>query len=65
MIYDEKLENFLKEACPVYENDLEGLVGEIRSVEIKNNNSKLPKFTIKMYAFFYDCLMDFPACKFY
>ena len=60
----EKLENILKEACPVYENDLEGLVSEINSVEIKNNNSKLPKFTTKMYAFFYDCLMDFPACKF-
>ena len=64
MIYDEKLESFLKETCPVYEHDLEGLVSEIKLVEIKNNSSKLPKFTIKMYAFFYDCLMDFPACKF-
>ena len=54
----------MKEACPVYENDLEGLVSEINSVEIKNNNSKLPKFTTKMYDFFCDCLMDFPACKF-
>ena len=64
MIYDEKLENFLKETYPIYEHDLEGLASEIKSVEIKNNSSKLSKFTIKMYAFFYDCLMNFPACKF-
>ena len=64
IIYDEKLENFWKETCPAYEHDLEGLVSEVKSVEIKNNNSKLPKFTIKMYAFFYDCLVDFPTCKF-
>ena len=65
MIYDEKLEKFLKEECPADEYDLEGLVNEIKSVEIKNFKAlKVPKFTMQIYAFIYQCLMDFPACKF-
>ena len=65
MIYDEKLEKFLKEECPAYEYDLEGIVNEIKSVEIKNFKAlKVPKFTMQIYAFIYQCLMDFPACKF-
>ena len=65
MIHDEKLENFLKEECPAYEYNLERLVNEIKSVEIKNFKAlKVPKFTIQIYAFIYQCLMDFPTCKF-
>ena len=64
MIYDEKLENFLKENAPAYEYDLEDLIEEIKCIEIKNNKAKLPKFTAQIYAFFYVCLMDFPPCKF-
>ena len=65
MIYDEKLEKFLKEECPAYEYDLEGIVNEIKSVEIKNFKAlKVPKFTMQIYAFIYQCLMDFPVCKF-
>ena len=65
MIYDEKLEKFLKEECPAYEYDLERLVNEIKSFEIKNLKAlKVPKFTMQIYAFIYQCLMDFPACKF-
>ena len=33
-IYDEKLENFLREECSAYEFDVEGLVKEIKSFEI-------------------------------
>ena len=64
MIYHEKLEKFLKEECPAYEYDMECLIEEIKSIQIKNNKAKIPKFTAQIYAFIYDCLMDFPACKF-
>ena len=64
MIYDEKLEEFLKEYAPAYEHNLPGLLEDIKSIEIRNNKSKVPKFTIQMYACFYDMLMDFPRCKF-
>ena len=64
MIYDEKLEKILKKECPAYEYDLPGLISEIKSTEIRNNKSKIPKFTAQIYAFIYDCLMDFPICKF-
>ena len=64
MIYDEKLEEFLKEYAPVHEHDLPGLIEDIKSIEIRNNKSKIPKFTIQMYACFYDILIDFPRCKF-
>ena len=65
MIYDEKLEKSLKEECSAYDHDLEGLVNEIKSVEIKNFKAlKVPKFTMQIYAFIYQCLMDFPSCKF-
>ena len=64
MIYDEKLEEFLKEYAPAYEHDLPGLLEDIKSIEIRNNKSKVPKFTVQMYACFYDMLMHFPRCKF-
>ena len=64
MIYDEKLEQFLKEYAPAYEHDLPGLLEDIKSIKIRNNKFKVPKFTIQMYACFYDMLMDFPRCKF-
>ena len=64
MVYDKKLEEFLKEYEPAHEYDLPGLIDDIKSIEIRNNKSKIPKFTIQMYACFYDMLMDFPRCKF-
>ena len=32
--------------------------------EIKNAKAKIPKFTLQIYAFVCDILMDFPACAF-
>ena len=63
MIFDNKLREFLMENAPAYEYDLPGLLSDIKSVEIRNNNSKIPKFTLRMYAYFYDMLIDFPTCK--
>ena len=63
MIFDDKLREFLMENAPAYEYDLPGLISDIKSVKIRNNNSKIPKFTRQMYACFYDMLMDFPRCK--
>ena len=31
---------------------------------MRNFKSKIPKFVIQVYAFFYQCLIDFTACKF-
>ena len=65
MIYDEKLEKFLKEERSAYDHSLEGLVNEIESFEIKNFKAlNVPKFTMQIYVFIYQCLMDFPSCKF-
>ena len=62
MIFDDKLREFLIENAPAYEDYIPGLIEDIKSVEIKNNNSKMPKFTLQIYA--YDMLTDFPICKF-
>ena len=64
MIFEDKLRESLMENAPTYEYDLPGLFSAIKSVEIKNSNSKIPKFTLRMYAYFYDMLIDFPTCKF-
>ena len=38
---------------------------EIKSFEIRNSKAtKIPNFTVQIYAFIYDCLMDFPHTKF-
>ena len=65
-IFDEKLEKFLRDYCPIYEYDIEGLIeNEIKTFEIKYNKTmKIPKFTMQLYSFIYDCLMDFPTTKF-
>ena len=65
-IFDEKLEKFLRDYCPIYEYDVEGLIeNEIKTFEIKYNKAmKIPKFTMQLYSFIYDCLMDFPTTKF-
>ena len=64
MIFDNKLREFLMDNAPAYEYDLLRLIADIKSVEIKNSKSKIPKFTLQMYACFYDMLINFPRCKF-
>ena len=64
MIYDDKLREFLIENAPAYERYIPGLVEDIKSVQVKNNTSKMPKFTLQIYAYFYDMLTDSPICKF-
>ena len=64
LIYNDDLQEFLKENCPACEYDLPGLINEIKSAEVRNFKSKIPKFTIQLDAFFYQCLIDFPTCKF-
>ena len=65
-IFDDKLREFLTEKCPVYSDCIEnGLVTEIKAYDVKNTGkTKVPKFTLQIYAFIYDILMDFPPCKF-
>ena len=63
-ISDDKLRDFLTEKCPAY-SDCNELVDEIKAFDVKNTGkTKVPKFTLKMYAFIYKILMDFPPCKF-
>ena len=64
MIYDDRLREFLTEHAPAYEHDMPGLISDIKSVEIRSSNSKIHKFTRQIYAYFYEMLTDFPACKF-
>ena len=55
---------FLEENCPAYSDCVKGLIEEIKSFEIKNFKPKVPKFTLQIYAFCCDALMDFAYCKF-
>ena len=63
-IYDDRLRDFLKENAPAYEDDIERLVEDIKEVKVSNTKSKIPKFTMQVYYYFYDMLTDFPPCKF-
>ena len=63
-IFDDKLRDFLTKKCPAY-SDCNELVDEIKAFDVKNTGkAKVPKFTLKIYAFIYNILMDFPSCKF-
>ena len=64
MIFDDKLKEFLMENAPAYEYDIPSLIDDIKSVEIRNSKAKIPKFTLQVYAYFYDMITDFPACRF-
>ena len=65
-ISDEKLKKFLMDYCNAYEYDVEGLIeNEIKQFEVKHNKTmKIPKFTLQLYSFLYDCLMNFLSTKF-
>ena len=54
------------EYCDACQYDVEGLVeNEIKKFEVKHNKTmKIPKFTLQLYSFLYDCLMNFPSVKF-
>ena len=63
-IFDDKLRDFLTEKCPAY-SDCNELVDEIKAFDVKNiGKTKVQKFTLQIYAFIYNILMDFPPCKF-
>ena len=64
MIYDDNLREFMEETCPAWSDSAKNLIEDIKSFEIQNFKSKIPKFTLQIYAFAYDVLMDFPICKF-
>ena len=64
-IYHCELNDFLEEYCPAYSDDVSLLLVEgIEMTEIKNSKTKISKFTLQIYVFVYDILMDFPACSF-
>ena len=64
MIYNDDAKEFLEEECPAWSDDIENLISDIKAVEMKNFKSKTPKFSLQIYGFVYDILMDFPENKF-
>ena len=54
------------EYCDAYKYDVEALVeNEIKKFKVNHNKAmKMPKFTLQLYSFLYDCLMNFPNVKF-
>ena len=63
MIYDDTLRAFLEETCPAHAYDVKQLIEDIKSFGIKNFKSKIPKFSLQIYAFCYYALMDIPHHK--
>ena len=63
--FDEELVDFLNNHCADC-SDFAEPKDVINNVKIKNNRSgcKIPKFTLKIYAFVYQRLMDFPQGRF-
>ena len=56
----------LREFCKTYwsEYSIDDLIDQIKQVEIKNRNTKIPKFTLQFHRFVYTRLMDFPVSDF-
>ena len=65
-ISDKLLLSFLMEYCDAYKYDVEGLVeNEIKKFKVNHNKTmKMPKFTLQLYSFLYDCLMNFLSAEF-
>ena len=63
-IYHDELKYFVEEHCPAYSDDISLWIEEIKMTEIKNSKTKIPIFTLQIYAFVYDILMDFSAFTF-
>ena len=65
--FDIDLKDFSQE---IYQKaDLEELRSKIDSVEInsiikRTNGNKIPRFNLKVYAFVYDAMIDFPQSNF-
>ena len=66
--FDQSLKDFLQEKYP--DTDLEELRSKINDIEMKNIvksthcGGKIPRFNLKVYAFAYDSMIDFPASNF-
>ena len=65
--FDTNLRDVLEEKYP--ETDLEKLRSKIDRAEIKNiirntNGNKIPRFNLKLYAFVYGAMIDFPPSNF-
>ena len=65
--FDTNLRDILEEKYP--ETDLEKLRSKIDRAEIKNiirntNGNKIPRFNLKLYAFVYGTMIDFPPSNF-
>ena len=60
--HDHELQGFLRNNCAGY--NLEDLRNKIENMDvkniIKNTSCKIPKFNLKLYAFVYDKLVEFP-----
>ena len=62
--FDEDLVNFYRKNCSDC-SDFEELKETIGSVEVKNNlGFKISKFTLQIYVFVYQMLMDLPSGRF-
>ena len=65
--FDTDLRDLLPEKY--LETDLKELRSKIDSAEIKNiiksaSGNKIPRFNLKLYAFVYDAMVDFPSSSF-
>ena len=62
--FDEDLLNFYRDSCADY-SDFEEVKEKIGPAEVRSNPGfKISKFTLQIYAFVYQRLMDFPSGRF-
>ena len=64
-IENENLQSILYKYLDAYEYDVPDLISLIKQTKINHkSHHKISKYALQVYAFFYDCIMSFPATKF-
>ena len=64
-IENENLKNILYEYLDAYEYEVPDLIELIRKFKVQyTKNDKISKYTLQLYSFFYDRIMNFPTTKF-
>ena len=62
--FNKIIQKYLQDFCEENSADFSNFKDEIKKVEIKYRNTKIPKFTLQVNGFVYSCLVDLPVSNF-